>query len=177
MYEHGLEHRDPETGLLDALGFDYAIEQELSRGSRHELPISLVMLEISAEKRKLTGEHISRIALEAATALQKRIRGEDHAARLAPLRFAVLAVETAESETIAADLAKHVRAGISGPPENGSALTVSVGAIDCQFDELSRQELLRAAERSLAAAILAGPREALSVPARRLVAPPRPKSL
>ena len=166
MHANGREHRDAETGLLDAFGLDHAIEQELSRGSRHELPLSLILLEVSAEKRKLTDESTSRVAREVAAALESRIRGEDHAARIGPLRFAVLAVETAESELIAANLARHVRRSISGPPENGSALTVSVGAIDCQFDELSRQELLREAERSLAAAILAGPREALGASVR-----------
>jgi hypothetical protein len=39
-----------------------------------------------------------------------------------------------------------------------------VGAIDCQFDELTRQELLREAERSLAAAILSGAGVAFPAP-------------
>jgi hypothetical protein len=66
----------------------------------------------------------------------------------------VLAVETGDSETIAADLAAHVRHTVTRSPGYGVDLTVAVGAIDCQFDELTRQELLREAERSLAAAIL-----------------------
>ena len=57
----------------------------------------------------MSGDEVSRIAKDVAATIEERIRGEDHAARLGPLRFAVLAVETGDSETIAADLAAHVR--------------------------------------------------------------------
>jgi GGDEF domain-containing protein len=127
----------------------------LSRASRHELPVSVVLLEIGAEKRRLSDAEVSTVAEEVTVAIKKRLRGEDQAARLGPLKFAVIGVETAESEALANSLALHVRRSMTAPPENGTSLTVTVGAIDCQYDELSAAELLREAERSLAAAILA----------------------
>jgi diguanylate cyclase len=164
MFHGGREDGDPETGFLDAAGLDEMLDGELSRAARHELPLALVMLEISTGKEKLSDDVVSRIAKDVAVTIEDRIRGEDHAARLGPLRFAVLAVETGDSETIAADLAAHVRHTVMRSPGYGKDLTVSVGAIDCQFDELTRQELLREAERSLAASILSGAGVAFPAP-------------
>jgi diguanylate cyclase (GGDEF)-like protein len=156
MFHGGREDGDPETGFLDTAGLDEILDGELSRAARHELPLALVMLEVSTNRERLSGVEVSLIAKEVAATIEERIRGEDHAARLGPLRFAVLAVETGDSATIASDLAAHVRHTLTRSPGHGKDLMVSVGAIDCQFDELTRQELLREAERSLAAAILSG---------------------
>jgi diguanylate cyclase (GGDEF)-like protein len=149
------QNGDPETGLLDRAGLESALDAELSRAARHELPLSLVLLEVSAKKARLGGEEIPRIAREVVSAILRRVRREDHAARIGPLRFAVLAVETVESEAVAGDLASDVRRALSRSPQNGGAYTVCVGDLSCQFDELSREELLREAERALAASILA----------------------
>jgi diguanylate cyclase (GGDEF)-like protein len=156
VYHGGREHGDPEAGFLDRAGLEEILDSELSRAARHELPVALVMLEVSTGRAALSGDEISAMAKDVAATIKARIRGEDHAARLGPLRFAVVAVETGDSETVATDLAAHVRHALAGGIRNGKALTVSVGAVDCQFDELPRQELLREAERSLAAAILGG---------------------
>jgi diguanylate cyclase (GGDEF)-like protein len=157
MFHGGREDADPETGFLDVAGLDEILDGELSRAARHELPLALVMLEISTGgKERLSDDEVSRIAKDVAVTIEDRIRAEDHAARLGPLRFAVLAVETGDSETIAADLVAHVRHTVNRSPGYGKELAVSVGAIDCQFDELTRQELLREAERSLAAETLSG---------------------
>jgi diguanylate cyclase len=156
VYHGGRDNGDAETGLLDASRLEEILDGELSRAARHELPIALVMLEVSAGKASLSDGEVSGVARVVAATIEERIRKEDHAARLGPLRFAVLAVETGDSETIATDLAAHVRHAVSRSFRDGVSLTVSVGAVDCQFDELPRQELLREAERSLAAAILSG---------------------
>jgi diguanylate cyclase len=174
MYHGGREDGDPETGFLDAAGLEEVLEGELSRAARHELPVALVMLEVSAGRERLSGDEISTIAKQVALAIEERIRAEDHAARLGSLRFAILAVETGDSETIAADLAAHVRHALGLSPGHGRALSVSVGAIDCQYDELTRQELLREVERSLAAAILSGAGVAFPATAGEMPAsPPR----
>jgi diguanylate cyclase (GGDEF)-like protein len=156
VYHGGRENGDAETGLLDASGLEEILDGELSRAARHELPVALVMLEVSAGKASLSDSEVSGVATVVAATIEERIRNEDHAARIGPLRFAVLAVETGDSETIAADLAAHVRHAISRSSSGSVPMTVAVGAVDCQFDELPRQELLREAERSLAAAILSG---------------------
>jgi diguanylate cyclase (GGDEF)-like protein len=164
MFHGGREDGDPDTGFLDAAGLDEVLDGELSRAARHELPLTLVMLEVSTGKERLSADVVSRIAKDVAVTIENRIRGEDHAARLGPLRFAVLAVETGDSETIAGDLAAHVRHTVNRSPGYGKDLVVSVGAIDCQYDELTRQELLREVERSLAAAILSGAGVAFPAP-------------
>ena len=175
MFHGGREDGDRETGFLDAAGLEEMLDGELSRAARHELPVALVMLEVTATKERLSGEEISQIAREVARTIEQRIRNEDHAARLGALRFAVLAVETGDSETIASDLAAHVRHVLGRSSGYGKPLTVSVGAIDCQYDELTKQELLREAERSLAAAILSGAGVAFP-PAAREAPSPLPRS-
>jgi diguanylate cyclase (GGDEF)-like protein len=155
VYHGGRDNGDAEASFLDASGLEKVLDAELSRAARHELPISLVMLEVSAGRASLSDSEVSGVARVVAATIEERIRKEDHAARLGPLRFAVIAVETGNSDTIATDLAAHVRHAVSRSSSD-VPLTVSVGAVDCQFDELPRQELLREAERSLAAAILSG---------------------
>jgi diguanylate cyclase (GGDEF)-like protein len=176
MFHGGREDGDPETGLLDEAGLDEILDGELSRAARHELPLALVMLEISTVKEELSADVVSHIAKDVAVTIEGRIRREDHAARLGPLRFAVLAVETGDSETIAADLAAHVRHTVRRSPGYGKDLAVAVGAIDCQYDELTRQELLREAERSLAAAILSGAGVAFPAPPNNAPAASSPRS-
>jgi diguanylate cyclase (GGDEF)-like protein len=158
------EHHDPETGVLNQVGLERALDSELSRAARHELPLSLVLIEISASS-PLDEQETSLVARRAGKALEERARSEDHVARLAPSRFAVLAVETSESETLAGDLAAHVRGEVSDASEAGKELTVSAGSVDCQYDELPQQELVREAERSLAQAILTDAGVAFPAPA------------
>jgi diguanylate cyclase (GGDEF)-like protein len=158
--------RDPETGLLTEAALERVLDGELSRAARHELPISVVLLEISGHlQHNGERESASTVARKVADVIESRIRKEDRAARLDRLKFAVIAVETADSAAIANDLAEHVRKSLLS---NGNAssddLTVAVGAVDCQFDELSRENLLEAAERALAKAMLEGHRVSLPSP-------------
>jgi diguanylate cyclase (GGDEF)-like protein len=158
------ENRDPETGLLSSAGLDRALDAELARATRHELPLSLVLLEISAHTR-LADEQVRSIARSVAAAVQERIRSEDSAARLGQLKFAVLAVQTAESDTLAAALAEHVRSALLGPGEDAE-LSIAVGAVDCQYDEVSRHELMFQARRALGTAAVTGGDVAFPSPRR-----------
>jgi hypothetical protein len=64
------QDRDPETGLLSNAGLERALDAELSRAARHELPLSLVLLEITARSGQDLGEARTReIARAAAAAL------------------------------------------------------------------------------------------------------------
>lgn len=141
-----------EVGLLDAVGLDCTLDAELARAARHELPLVLVMLEVSGAA--LNGDHGlgDRVSQAIAAALTERIRAEDRAARLGPLKFAVLAVETDESVVLASSLADHVRKRLARLGSVSDRLHVATGAVDCQYDELSRRELLEEAERRLASA-------------------------
>jgi diguanylate cyclase (GGDEF)-like protein len=174
MHDGGAKRGYAETGLLDRAGLERTLDAELSRAARHQLPLSLVMLEVSTARSRPSDEEVSRLARDVAAAVEHRIRHEDHVARLGQLRFAVLAVETGESESIADDLASHVRQALARSQRNGSAYTVSVGEINCQYDELSAKELLRETERSLAAAILAG--TAAGLPTAQKPPSPLPRS-
>jgi GGDEF domain-containing protein len=161
------ENHDSETGLLTAQGLDRVLDSELSRAARHEQPLSLVFLEISARTRAHVSEqHVGPIARAAAAAVRERIRNEDSAARVGQLRFAVLAVETGESGTLAAGLTEHVRAALRDLGVEGNSLSVRAGGVDLQYDELSRQELLREAERALSAAGMTGGDVAFPSPRR-----------
>jgi GGDEF domain-containing protein len=145
------ESQDREVGLLDAEGLVATLDAELARAARHELPLALVLLEISGPG--LTGSDLrSRVEQAATTGLLERVRAEDRTARLGPLKFAVLGVETDESDALATGLADHVRRSLARLGPEGSALFVATGAVDCQYDELTRQELLEEADRALSAA-------------------------
>src|SRR5687767_5932945 len=88
--------RDFETGLLSSSGLDRALDAELARCARHELPVSFVVIELTPSA-PLDREQISRVARAVGAAIERRIRTEDQAARTGALRFAVMAVETADS--------------------------------------------------------------------------------
>lgn len=146
------ESHDIEVRLLDADELDSTIDAELARAARHELPLSLVLLEVSGPSMRDGSDSNSRISQAVVAALRERIRAEDFTAWLGPLKFAVLAVETAESEALAGSLADHVRKALARLGADGHGLSVTTGAADCQYDELTRQELLEAADRALSAA-------------------------
>jgi diguanylate cyclase (GGDEF)-like protein len=157
--------RDPETGLLTGAALERVLDAELSRAARHELPISLVLLEVSGHlQHNGEQESASAVARRVADVIESRIRKEDRAARLDRLKFAVVAVETAESAAIANELAEHIRKSLLSGAKASSDLTVTVGAVDCQFDELSREKLLDEAERALAKAMLQGHHVSLPSP-------------
>jgi diguanylate cyclase (GGDEF)-like protein len=148
---------DPETGLLSAEGLARVIDIELSRAARHELPLSLVLLEISGPLGHNGGqERSSAVAAKVARVIERRIRKEDWAARIGRLKFAVVAVETNDSAALASNLEEQVRIALIGPGEDGADLSVTVGAVDCQYDEVSRDELIKLADKALATAMMSG---------------------
>jgi GGDEF domain-containing protein len=146
------ESYDAETGLLSPSGLEQAVESELARASRHEIPVSLVYMEVSAAAGVVADPAaVRRLAARVAEALLGAVRAEDRVARLATLRFAVLAAETGDSRALAGRLEQHVDrhlGALSGDT------TLAVAAVDCQFDEMSREQLMVETERQLAATIL-----------------------
>lgn len=146
------EYYDPETGLLSAVGMDHALDAELSRAARHEFPISLVYLELSPAHRDEDGNPDRYVLARVAEALLGSVRAEDRLARIGELRFAVLATEGGSGETLALRLGKHVRKHLRGSTGDETAITVA--AVDCQFDEMTREQLVGQVEQQLAAAIL-----------------------
>jgi GGDEF domain-containing protein len=94
------------------------------------------------------------LATKVAEALLGCVRAEDRIARIDELRFAVLATEAGESDTLAARLSNHVRKHLRTLGAEGKRLAVVVASVDCQYDEMSKQELLLETEKDLAVAIL-----------------------
>lgn len=137
--------------FLDADGLDATLEAELARAARHELPLALVLLEVSGPGLSGT-DFRGRVEQAVVAGLRNRVRAEDRAARLDALKFAVIGVETDESEALAAGLAEHVKRSLARVGPEAAQLTVATGAVDCQYDEVTREELLEAAGRALAAA-------------------------
>jgi diguanylate cyclase (GGDEF)-like protein len=157
MSAAGYNDHDSETGLLNAGGLARVIDVELSRAARHELPLSLVLLEVSGPLGHNGGqERSSAVAAKVARVLERRIRKEDWAARIGRLKFAVVAVETSDSAALASDFEQQVRMALIGPGEDGADLSVTVGAVDCHYDELSRDELIQQADKALATAMMSG---------------------
>jgi GGDEF domain-containing protein len=146
------ENYDPETGLLSAAGMDQALDAELSRAARHEIGLSLVYLEVSPVQRGEEAAAGRRLLARVAEALLGSVRAEDRVARVGELRFAVLATEAGDGEMLAKRLGEHVRKHLTAG--NGTGATVAVAAVDCHFDEMTRQQLVGEAEQELAAAIL-----------------------
>jgi GGDEF domain-containing protein len=142
------ENYDPETGLLSAVGMEHELDAELSRAARHEIPISLLYLELSPAHRDEEGNADRHVLARVAEALLGSVRAEDRVARIGELRFAVLAIEGGSSETLARRLGEHVRKHLRG------SAAVTVAAVDCQFDEMTREQLVDQVEQELAAAIL-----------------------
>jgi GGDEF domain-containing protein len=143
-------YQNDEVAFLDADGLDATLEAELARAARHELPLALVLLEVSGPG--LGGSDFRRRVEQAIVAgLRGRVRAEDRAARLGPLKFAVLGVETDESDALAAGLAEHVKRSLARLGPETAQLSVATGAVDCQYDELTREGLLEEADRALSA--------------------------
>ncbi len=151
------DNYEPETGLLNVEGLAQAVEAELSRAARHEVPLSLVYLEVSGLPA-VNGKGASSrlVAANVTEALLGTVRAEDRVARIGDLRFAVLATEAGDGDALSSRLAKQVEKHVHTLGETAQALTVAVTCVDCQFDEMSRAELMQQAARQLAAAILQG---------------------
>jgi GGDEF domain-containing protein len=144
-------YQNDEAAFLDADGLDATVEAELARAARHELPLALVLLEVSGPGFS-GGDFRRRVEQAVMAGLRNRVRAEDRLARLGPLKFAVLGVETDESDALADGLAEHVRRSLARLGPEAAQLSVATGAVDCQYDELTREELLDEADRALSAA-------------------------
>jgi diguanylate cyclase (GGDEF)-like protein len=146
---------DLETGALGPNGFEQTLDVELARSVRHARPLSVVELEINGPAfDQIDDETTRRVATAVARTLVGRIRGEDRAARLGRLKFAVLAIETPESgaAVLAGGLAKKVRSRLLSLGYEGDTFTVAVGWADYHLTGGSKQALLADADSSLASA-------------------------
>jgi GGDEF domain-containing protein len=141
------ENYDATTGLLSTVGLERALDAELARAGRHEIPLSLVYLEVSLAQHDAQRSVDPKVVSRVAEAILASVRAEDRVARIGELRFAVLAVEGDDGETLVRRLREHVRRRLRGGA--GQQAAIAVAALDCQFDEMTRTQLMAQVEREL----------------------------
>jgi diguanylate cyclase (GGDEF)-like protein len=150
-YQQQLSHlatEDPLTRLLNRRGLDEALRMSLATASRHQLPVSAIMVDIDHFRRvndsfgHEVGDHLlQRIA----RILQRTCRATDVVARIGGEEFLLVLPDTPLEAARA--VAERIRMAVSEYPlnvdEQDIAVTVSLGVAggqgDIDLDELSRQ--------------------------------------
>ena len=142
--------------ILDAHGFDRMLERELSRASRHERPLSVLLVEVfgAHDSQSPPDSNDERVVRTAGNALLDRIRTEDSAGHLGGLRFGVIAPETPATgaATVAEIVTQVIREAVESLGYSASSFDVAVGWADFPHRADNREELVAAAQHNLDAA-------------------------
>ena len=141
---------DPLTGLTNRRGFESALQRELSRARRQDLPLSLAVVDLDRFKaiNDSLGHAAGDLALRAAsTAWPPALRDTDLLARTGGDEFAVLLPSCPAEEAVR--VLERVRAGTP------LALTCSIGVATLAAGEAA-PELFARADAALYAAKRAG---------------------
>jgi diguanylate cyclase (GGDEF)-like protein len=145
-----LSRRDGLTGLLNRRAFDEALENQLALATRHDRPLSLVMLDLDhfkAYNDKHGHQAGDRLLRAAAAAWTSALRQTDTIARYGGEEFAVIMPEcTSEAAALGAD---RLRAVVPA----GATCSAGVAEID---GPTSAAELISRADQALYAAKAAG---------------------
>lgn len=153
---------DPLTGALNRRRFLERGAEELSRSSRYERPLSLLMLDIDHFKRvndthgHATGDEAIRMTVRACKSV---LRGTDLIGRLGGEEFAVLLPETSPVNAYAAGQRLRERlAAESLPLEGGGTLvlTISIGLAWLTRTDVCLETLMARADAALYRAKKAG---------------------
>ncbi len=156
-------NRDELTGLASSQSFLEGLERELHRGERLNRPVTLLM--IAVDDLEQYNDRNGREAGDRALArigriLVESLRGEDGKARFGGKEFAVTLPDTPKLS--AGHVAERLREKTElqyFPGEDdqpGGALTVCVGVATFPGDARNASELLRQAQRAMAAATASG---------------------
>jgi GGDEF domain-containing protein len=105
---------------------------------------------------------VSIVATRVAEALLGGVRTEDYVARVGELRFAVLATEGIDANALAQRLSDHVRKHVGTIA--GTEPTIAAAGVECQYDEMTRQQLMHQAETDLSSAMLAAAGKQVPIP-------------
>jgi diguanylate cyclase (GGDEF)-like protein len=151
---------DVVSGLANRRAFDDVLEAEMTRASRYNQPISLIILDLDSfkEYNDRWGHPAGDVRLrEIADLLRANVREPDVAARYGGEEFAVILPNTAKSGAIR--LAERLRrsAEACAPDWNGdrapiSGYTLSLGVATYPDDASSIKELLLTADNAELAA-------------------------
>lgn len=153
---------DPLTGIANRRHFDRALDREVRRARREQLPLSLIFLDLDEFKHfndtygHSSGDDVLR---RVARALDESFRrGGDLVARYGGEEFAVIlpGVEARRAGLYAERLRRRIwRMGVSvGAPEAGDRITISGGVATIApgspgFADATPDTLLRAADQAL----------------------------
>jgi diguanylate cyclase (GGDEF)-like protein/PAS domain S-box-containing protein len=130
-----LAGRDPLTGIANRRTFDRKLEEEWRRASRHETPLSLLMIDV--DNFKEYNDHYGhpqgdrRLRDVAACIQREALRAGDLVARIGGEEFAVLLPQTQNDGAFV--VGEKIRASVEADRQphrastSGSYLTVSVG--------------------------------------------------
>jgi diguanylate cyclase (GGDEF)-like protein len=141
---------DSLTGLANRRELEHRLRQEVARAVRHELPLSVVLLDVDWLKQiNDRGGHQAgdRALMAVAEALRSTCREVDIPARVGGDEFAILAPATNARD--ASQLASRVQASLrAASSAAGDAVTVSIGIADIESAGGDR-DLFDAADRAL----------------------------
>lgn len=149
---------DPLTGLANRARFEPRLEHELARARRYDTPVSVLLVDVDRLKpiNDRWGHAAGDTALRAvADALRRTCRQTDLCARIGGDEFAVVAPSTTAAEAV--ELAERLRRVLATTPvQLATPPSVSVGVVDSQGALRGAEGMLRAADRALYRAKVAG---------------------
>lgn len=156
-----LANTDPLTGAANRRSFMAALETELSRARRHDLPMAVVMLDLDHFKSiNDTYGHASgdAVLVNAVRTINDSIRRHDILGRLGGEEFCILLPETDPGGAVeAADKVRRQLAAISIDSDHGPLqVTASFGVANLTAANASPDALLHAADEAVYAAKEAG---------------------
>lgn len=148
---------DSLTGLLNRRGFDDRLGEELARAERVGTPLAVVLVDCDDLKRindTLGHDYGDEMLKAVGRLIRDGKRTGDLAARIGGDEFA-LGLPTADLEAALA-LAERIRHELARHRANGTSTTASFGIAVYPDDGITGAALLRAADRALYDAKLAG---------------------
>ena len=142
---------DHLTGLANRRRFERQLDREVNRTLRYNHPFSLLMLDLDHFKfvNDTFGHNTGDEAIRGiGRVLQEGTRGIDLAARIGGEEFAVILVETGQSEAL--EVAERLRLAIRNMsiPRVGQ-ITASLGVAECPLSGQTAAEMLNAADVAL----------------------------
>lgn len=149
------------TGALNRAGFERAAEAEWSRATRHDLPLSVLMLGLDRIKamNRASGTEAGDAWLKAFADMTRRLlRREDLLCRYRDGDFLILLPQTTFEQALqAAERIRRVTEGLSLAGEYGQiGTTASIGVAAKTADRMDLKAVIGAADRALHRAKAAG---------------------
>jgi diguanylate cyclase (GGDEF)-like protein len=148
-------HRDPLTGVLNRLGLELRLEQELKRCRDERVPLCLAVLDIDDFKEfNSRGGHAmgDDVLRQIATCVGLSVRSTDASGRMGGDEFVVVFPDTPHGE--AETICRRVLHAVETQPERAGAErnpTVSIGLTQAEESD-STETMLARADRALYAA-------------------------